>query len=194
MSKEQIILVPKTIENNSFFIKNKLFICFCCDISYKPTYFCTKKNKCEFCTFNNFSKKNTIVFTIKQFLTILKINKTYFYNSIIIILNKYKFITVNWETLMFFINTKNINDNKLFKHYLNFFFEELFQFLNIEKIFNLKKDLFVKTYVNAICSFKEKNKRPLGKVVLIPFFNNKIFKSLNKREVINSKNILVLKK
>jgi hypothetical protein len=106
-------------------------------------------------------------------------------------LNKYKFITINWETLMFFINTKNINNNKLFEHYLNFFFEELFQVLNIEKIFNLKKNLFVKTYVNAICCFKEKNKRPSGKVILIPFFNNRILKSLNKREIINSKNILV---
>ena len=191
MSKEQIILVPKLIKNNEIFKKNQIFICYCCDTPYKKTSLCLKQNKCEFCFFNGFSNKNTIVFTFKHFLTNIKINKDYYFNFIIQIFKKYKFIIHNWENNFFYINIKNINDANTFKNYLELFFDEIFNFLNIEKIFNIKKQIFIETYIKSIISFKEKNKRPFGKKILMPCFENKTLKNLNKREIINSKFILV---
>lgn len=191
MSKEQIILVPKLIQNVEIFNRNNIFICSCCDIPYKKTSLCNNQTKCEFCYFHGFSYKTTICFTLKQFLANIKINKDYYNNSLIEILKKYKFIVHNWETNIFHINLKNIHNESILKNYLELFFNEIFHFLNIEKIFNIKKQLFSETYIKAIIYFKQKNKRPLGKKILIPSFENKLLKKLNKREIINSKNILV---
>jgi len=190
MKKEIIIPVPKIIQNNSIFEKNKYFICSCCDIPYKSNSLYIKKNKCEFCNFHGFSNKTTIAFTFKQFLAQTKIIKTNFYEIFVKILNKYKFIFINWENLLFFINFKNI-EIKNIKNYLFLFFEEIHQILNIEKNYNIKKDVFSKTYVSAIESFEKRRKRPFGKKIIMPFFNNKTLNNLYKRELINSKNLLV---
>ena len=191
MKKEQIILLPKLFKNNEIFETNKYFICSCCDMPFKKLNFINKNDKCEFCFFNYFSKKYTIPFTIKQFLLTLKINKNIFVESIIKILNKYKFIKLNWENFIFFINFQKNIEIERYEIYLTLFFEEIHNIINIDKFFNIKKETFVKTYLTPIKNFFVNKKRPIGKRILMPCFNNKNFKNLYKREMLNSKNILV---
>jgi len=95
------------------------------------------------------------------------------------------------DNFIFFLNFKNLKiSNNSLANYLNLFFEEVYSLLNINKIFNIKKDFFCNTYVNSIIYFNENKKRPFGKRVLVPFFNCKMLLNFNKREVLN-KNIFV---
>lgn len=191
MSKQEIILLPKLQFYEDFFEKNEIFICSCCDTPSEKSYFSNKKNKCDFCNLNNYSKKNTLVFTFKNFLYGFKISKKDFLEKLIYILSKYKFITFNIEYFLFYINFKNIKtDNyKSFENYLISFLEEIFDFLNIKNNFKIEKANFCNSYALAIKSFAKNKKRPSGRRVLMPCFNIKY--KISKRELINLKNILV---
>ena len=191
MAEEEIILIPKIKFNNSFLQKGEVFICSCCTIPYEGTSLNNKKNKCSFCCFNNLSYKNTIAFTFKQFLFKQSFNKTILFGEFIKLNIKYKFLLINYDNFIFFLNFKNLKiSNNSLANYLNLFFEEVYSLLNINKIFNIKKDFFCNTYVNSIIYFNENKKRPFGKRVLVPFFNCKMLLNFNKREVLN-KNIFV---
>lgn len=191
MLKQEIILLPKIQHVEDFFEKNEIFICSCCDMPSERSYFSNKKNKCDFCNLNGYSKKTTLIFTFKNFIYNFKVSKKDFLEKLINILSKYKFINLNIETFLFFINFKNIQiDNyQSFENYLISFFEEIFEFLNIKNNFKIDKNKFCNSYAMAIKSFVKNKKRPSGKRILMPCFNVKY--KISKRELVNFRNILV---
>lgn len=190
MKKQEKILLPNLQFISNFFEENQMFICSCCDIPNERTCF-SKENKCEFCQIHQLDKKNTIAFTFKNFLYDLKIQKTEFIEKLHKLLIKYKFVMLNLENLLFFINLKSLNLKNIetINNYLNNFFEEMYDLLNIKSNFKIDKNKFCDSYTKAISSFVKKRKRPIGKRILMPCFNIKL--KITKRELINLKNILV---